>query len=149
MSNPNPPLTPDAVAAIRARAEASATIDPASVGYDSDTSTVLLGSSGALWGKVVSLPGRVDAMDTGCFFAAARADVLALCAEVERLRAANAGLLAACRSWVDYFDRLTRDDEPGDPLAELRNHFHRERVEATRAAIAQAEQPQPESEATR
>lgn len=48
-------------------------------------------------------------------------------------------LLAACKAWVDYFDRLCRDDEPGDPLAEARNKYHAARVNQTRAAIALAE----------
>jgi hypothetical protein len=56
------------------------------------------------------------------------------------VRAVNAHdeLLAACKAWVDYFDALTRNDEPGDELAKIRNDFHRARIEATRAAIAKA-----------
>lgn len=52
--------------------------------------------------------------------------------------AAAPELLAACQAWVDYFDELTRDDEPGDRLAEIRRRFHQERVDATRAAIVKA-----------
>lgn len=47
-------------------------------------------------------------------------------------------LLAACEAWVAYFDRLMRDDEPGDPVAQARNYYHRARLEQTRAAVAKA-----------
>lgn len=56
-----------------------------------------------------------------------------------RLLVAAPELLAACKAWVSYFDKLDRDAEPGDPLAEARRHFHSARVEATRAAIRKAE----------
>src|SRR4051794_16928910 len=54
-------------------------------------------------------------------------DLARLLIVIDRLAAsaiAAPDLLAACKSWVAYFDRLCRDDEPGDPLAAARNHFH-------------------------
>ncbi len=69
-------------------------------------------------------------------------------------------LLAACQAWVEYWDTLTAHDEPGDPLAKMRNRYHRRRVEQTRAALAKAgvtcsmepdepDHPTPEEEAAR
>jgi hypothetical protein len=53
------------------------------------------------------------------------------------VRACNAhdDLLAACESWVAYFDQLDDLSEPGHSLVE---NYHRKRVEATRAAVSKA-----------
>lgn len=61
------------------------------------------------------------------------------------VRAANNHdrLIEACKAWVEYFDRLARDDEPGDLMAEARNEFHKARVDMTRAAISAAEGSRP------
>lgn len=48
-------------------------------------------------------------------------------------------LLAACKEWVAYMDKLDADAEPGDKITEVRRHYHAARVERTRAAIAAAE----------
>lgn len=55
------------------------------------------------------------------------------------------GLLAACKAWLAYMDRLDAESEPGDPLAEARRFYHGKRVEMTRAAVAKAEHPRPVS----
>lgn len=49
-------------------------------------------------------------------------------------------VVEALKMWVDYFDRLERDDEPGDPIAIARKQFHGERIAAARAALRLAEQ---------
>lgn len=63
-------------------------------------------------------------------------------AEWPRLHAAlSAGVesAAALKEWVDYFDALDRDTEPGDRVAEVRNMVHGERITRSRAALADHE----------
>lgn len=45
----------------------------------------------------------------------------------------------ALKSWSDYFDELSRISDTDDPLTKARESFHRERLEATRDAIAEYE----------
>lgn len=56
-----------------------------------------------------------------------------------RLIAAAPDLLAACKAWEDYFDRLDAESDPTDAMVIVRRQFHAKRLDATRAAIAKAE----------
>lgn len=47
-------------------------------------------------------------------------------------------LLAACQSWVDYFEQLDRECGPDDPIRLGRQRFHGKRIEATKAALSKA-----------
>lgn len=69
-------------------------------------------------------------------------DLRRIARRLEDMDAGRSDLLSACQAWVKYFDDLSRNDEPGDRLAEARNKFHRARVEMTRAAIARATEKQ-------
>lgn len=48
-------------------------------------------------------------------------------------------LLEACKMMLAFFESLDRNAAPDDPLTRLRNEYHRERIEALKAAIAKAE----------
>lgn len=52
------------------------------------------------------------------------------------LRACNShdALVAACKAWVDYFEKLDADN-PNDPLAEARRVYHGKRLKDTKAAL--------------
>lgn len=54
------------------------------------------------------------------------------------LIAAAPDLLAACKAWDEWFKKLDRDTEPGDPVDGIRERIHGDRIRQTRAAIAKA-----------
>lgn len=93
---------------------------------------------GNICGQGAALAQVFGAEDFPCIPEEDYDDVNLECAANARLIAAAPDLLAACQSWVSYFDQLQRLCEPGDPLNVARQQFHGERVNRTRAAIAKA-----------
>ena len=62
-------------------------------------------------------------------------DDLDLARFIVRAVNSHAGLCSALQEWVDYFNRLDRAMEPGDPVGRIRNDVHGPRLARARAAL--------------
>lgn len=97
--------------------------------------------------QIMNLPDRYEGAGTDegkhaykCGFRDARHAAAELSQSVVGdLERVNGELYAELKSWVDYFDQLDRESEPGDPLIEARRRYHAKRLERSRAALAKAE----------